>query len=98
MGHKHQTTDATRIKRLVDGGVSMEQLAKEFGVTKAVVNKWVKTDVAPYWTRLACEALERRSGKYVKILFVTTVPKENYQACEAVIKAMDGKIDLVRAV
>ena len=92
MGHRHQTTDATRIQRLVDEGVPATTLAEAFGVSKEAINSWLKSNVAPYWTKLACEALERRRGKSGKTLLVCTLPSKNFPVAEGVIKSLAGEI------
>lgn len=90
MGHKHQTTDASRLKRLVDDGISTEALAKEFGVGKETVDAWLKSNIAPYWTRCACEALERRRGRSNRKIILCEVSNKVAEIILAIVKADDG--------
>ncbi len=95
MAHKYQTTDATRIKRLIADGVATKTLAKEFGVTEKSISNWVKNDVAPYWTRCACEALERRRGRNSKSFVFCEVEARHLDFVLAVVGAGGGKAHIV---
>jgi len=92
MGHKHQTTDASRVKRLLDDGVLLKELAKEFGVTKESINNWLRSNAAPFWTRCACEALERRRGKRKTVLVLCEIPNGHLEPLIVFIKAMGGDL------
>ncbi len=93
MGHKHQTTDAARVKRLLDDGVTVEELAKEFGITKEGIQNWLRKNEAPYWTRCACEALERRRGKQRTRLILCQIPSAHLESLIVFVKALGGALD-----
>ena len=95
MGHKHQITDATRVKRLVDDGVPVLTLAKEFGVTKESIHNWIRNNSAPYWTRCACEALERRRGGNKKRIVVCEVDQKFVDTLAVIVKAHGGDFHVV---
>ena len=95
MGHKHQTTDASRIKRLLEletEGFTMEELAEQFGVTKGAIKSWLATDVAPFWTRCACEALERRLSSRKTQVVLCEFPRKDVEWLVILIKTMGGRI------
>lgn len=94
MGNHHQITDATAVKRIVTSGVTVKELAKEFGISTGTISGWIKVDAAPYWTRCAVEALERRRGKSSKVFLLVELPIKNDQAVAAVVKAMGGEVHL----
>ncbi len=95
MGHKHQTTSTSHIKRLVDDGVSTQAIAKEFGVGKETVDSWLKSNVAPYWTRCACEALERRRGKSNRKIILCEVSNKAAEIIIAIVKADEGNVHVI---
>ncbi len=94
MGNKHQTTDATAVTRIIASGVTVKELSKEFGVSAGTIRGWVKAGSAPYWTRCAVEALERRRGRASKVFLLVELPTRNDQAVASVIKAMGGEVHL----
>lgn len=98
MGHKHQTTDAIRIQRLVDDGEKTSTLAKEFGVSKESINGWLKSNSAPCWTKLACEALERRRGKSGKTFVFCTIPGKHVSAFAAIVRSLDGEAHVIEGL
>ena len=91
MGHKHQITNAFHLRRLTDDGVLTQALAKEFGVGKEAVDGWLRSDIAPYWTRCACEALERRRGKSNRKIILCEVSNSTAEIILAIIKADGGE-------
>ena len=96
MGHKHQTTDASRVKRLLDDGVTVKGLAEAFGVSSGAIGDWIKKDSPPYWTRCACEAIERRRGKYNRKIIVCEVNNAAADIITAIVKGAGGDLHVIK--
>ena len=96
MGHKHQTTDAKRIKDLLDTGCTVRDLAKAFGVSEGAITGWIKNDTPPFWTRIACEAIERRRGKYNRKIIVCEVNNATAEIIMAIVRASEGDLHVVK--
>ena len=96
MGYKHQTTDAKRIKDLLESGCNVDDLAKAFGVSKAAITGWIKSDIAPLWTRIAVEAIERRRGKYNRKIIICEVNNATADIIMAIVKAAEGDLHVVK--
>lgn len=90
----HKFVPATRIKRLLESGITYDHLAFQFGNTPNAIKDWIRAGKAPKWTDLAVEAIERRMGKKSKdnLYLLVRISGKDWEAVSMILNKFDADI------
>lgn len=95
--HFKKAENNKHLEKLIEDGLSFENIAGAFGVSTGAVRLWITGDKAcPYWTKIAAEGVTRRLGSNKHSLLLIRCPKEQEQTICKIATSLGATITSIK--